>query len=466
MKMKFPLYLLLIDALSIHQNWVLGKLHIAPRNSSRGALQPVDISVLEAQVDFRRDIPILSVQLEIGGPGWGFQIQRQISKRNYFVGLTQYRDAKISVYRHKVQNQTSIMAVVQDMNTGFWYEITPDMEGVSIVTIIPDHDISPYSDPVFPPPATSTDMNTMQQRKPIPSLLNGVLEQSRKLLASMSPRGYNNDMSPQGYNNDMSPQGYNNDIPSQGYTNEDDDAIMNSNQGDTIIDIMVVWTQRAECIKSHLSADCEVSAISRQNMKLSILFFLQETNTVFRNSGLHLQLRLARGQRVQYEETTFSQALLDLKDHIIPMVQERRQEFKADIVMLLMDQTLDHPETGVAYNNYEHVDADFMYAVVATQYSSHRSGIYQRMKLVIYSVVRMIVGRSECVTIRIKQAMDIGIQRDAFEPSCPIPVSLDNVTTTSSIVKMMEIGSQARFNVPLFRTFPTATKIVTMTVHL
>ena len=105
-------------------------------------------------------------------------------------------------------------------------------------------------------------------------------------------------------------------------------------------------------------------------MKLAVMFFLHETNTALSNSGLRVRLRLAHEQRVSYQETTFARALQDLTDGTIPMVQDRRQQYKADMVMLLMDQTHDYPETGIAYNNYDHVDADFMYSVVATQYTS------------------------------------------------------------------------------------------------
>ena len=332
----------------------------------------VDLSGLLAEENFNR-ISTLAVQLEVDGPSWEFSAAK--NTRDYFVGLTTTTSSssvRISCFRYNydtateisnnstgIKSMTSIVTIViQDPNQAYWYEIKPDVDDNYIVTEIPDREVSPYPDAVVPKKivpitttaAPSTTPTAAATAAATPSALtsdeefSGFIQYSRKLLRSVFP---------------------------QIEQCIDDYLSVAAAEDDTIIDIMVVWTHSAECIKSHLPAECERSARTRQHMKLAVKFFLQETNTAFANSGVHVKLRLVHTQRVPYQETTFRQALEDLTDGEVPTVSARRQQHKADMVLLLMDNTHDYPETGLAYNNYDHVDdEDYMYSVVATQYTS------------------------------------------------------------------------------------------------
>lgn len=307
-------------------------------------LSAVNLTELRDCLNFRK-IETLHIQLENGGPRWEFLVQKEASTRHGLVALTQDHKARVSLYRRKIESMDldQVAAVIQDSEMGYWYEITPNEEGVALVSVVADAEIAPFTEPILPlmihpmnPPSFDDSVSNSQGL--FNSIRNGILE-ARELVDTYLPTNFFGDVNP-----DM--------------------------KEGTYIDIMVVWTHQAECIKSHWNASCTVTHATRQNMMLSILFFLHETNTAFANSGLHLQLRLAHGQRVRYHESTFTKALKDLKSGKIPNVKERRIEHKADLVMMLIDRTADYPETGAAYNNYNHISADFMYSVVAAQFSA------------------------------------------------------------------------------------------------
>jgi len=359
------------------------ELQISPEPSqySNGGTFVVNLSELLSHDSFY-NIDALHVQLEIGAPSWAFQRQDTTrNTRNYFVGLTSDGNARISLLRRnaKIDLNTGshVTGVIQDMTRGFWYEIKPNVKGTSVVTTILDREIAPFADPIVPKihqekmKQTKQTNNAQQKKQQLPQEENfegfpapapgkaQPIEHRKQLFRDQQSTSSWLQSARKLVNSWILPWGRISASP------------WNDVGEDTVVDIMVVWTKSAECIKSYLSANCTVSTQTRQNMKLSILFFLQETNMAFANSGINLRLNLIHEQRVLYEETTFVQAVLDMKDGQIPMLHEQRERHGADMVMLLMDQTHDYPETGIAYNNYDHVDsADYMYSVVATQYTS------------------------------------------------------------------------------------------------
>lgn len=263
-----------------------------------------------------------------------------------FVGLTKNHSARISLYRYEVESLDIdlITGTLHDNNNGFWYEVKPNVDGVNLLTVVTDAEMTPLAEPVLPPLTSQPNALAGATTGMYTSIGVRMYQEARRLLGGYLPFIFPEE-------------------DSGGYDKP-------TNEQESYVDIMVAWTYGSECIKSNLPANCTVNPTTRQNMMLSIHFFLHETNTAFSNSGLNLELRLAHGQRVQYQESTFAQALKDLKDGKIPTVQKNRKEYKADLVMLLMDRTGDQPETGIAYNNYDHINADFMYSVVATQMTS------------------------------------------------------------------------------------------------
>jgi Metallo-peptidase family M12 len=314
---------------------------ILPINSTFPALDhtgnsvmAVDLSGLLNITDFKK-IRTMILQLEPGGPIWEISKEKGTTI-NYFVGITSNRGAMASFYRHQGQ----ITGVIHDSHEGLWYELKPNIQGHVVVSLVSDTEVGSSTRPAFEAPK-----------------LTSLLPQSRELVGNMEPlqplESTTSALSARSLLHHFLPSGWFRDF-----------------QDTTMVDILVVWTKDAECAKSLLPAKCTVSRITRRNMVLAVHFFIQETNSIFRNSGLQLKLGLAGGQRVEYQETTFQQALIDLRERLVPGVQDRREELKADVVMMLMDRTYDYPETGVAYNNYDHVDADYMYSVVAVQYTS------------------------------------------------------------------------------------------------
>ncbi|CAB9525960.1 expressed unknown protein [Seminavis robusta] len=317
---------------------------VALEDDNVDSIATVILSELQSIPSFNM-LTTINIQLEQGGSRWEIHKGKGTTK-DYFVGITKDKGARASFYRHQVPNLNlcRITGMIHDNQNGLWYEMKPNVEGASLVSVIPDTEIAPFQDPVIPPSYS------------IPALLHPHPQQQ---LSDQTAAWRPDQSSTFGDYTSPARQLFNAFIP-----------FLSIDKGDTVVDIMVVWTHSAECIKSHLPANCSVSSSSRQNMMLAINFFLKESNAVLQNSGLHLQLRLAHGQRVVYQETTFNQALTDLQEKSIPSVQDRRLEYKADMVMLLMDQTFDYPETGIAFNNYDHIDAGYMLSVVAIQYTS------------------------------------------------------------------------------------------------
>ena len=283
---------------------------------------------------------------------WEIRKDKTTTTKNFFVGSTSNRHAKASLYRCKGQ----IVVVLHDYQKGLWYEIKPNSQGHSVVSVIADAEIARIGPAALDQAENSPWMVLLPATK-----------KSETKKQSLQPRTTETTTT----------------------TNKKDDSVVHVPKrrsllrawfpsrwwsrdfhGMTMVDILVVWTHDAECAKSLLPAACDVSTMTHQNMMLAVHFFIEETNAIFRNSGLQLKLRLAGGRQVQCQETTFQRALVDLKERRIPKVQEYREEFQADVVMMLMDGTWDYPETGIAYNNYDHVDADYMYSVVAIQYTS------------------------------------------------------------------------------------------------
>lgn len=290
-----------------------------------------------------RGIQELQVQLVDGGPTWKFLVEKRTTRMHAFVGLTKNHSARISLYRYQVDTLDIhlITGILHDSNNGFWYEVKPNVDGVALVTVVTDAEMTPFAEPVLPPLTHQSSGEAGATTSVYSSIKATMYQEARRLLGGYLPSLFVED-------------GY--DKPAK--------------EQESYVDIMVAWTYGSECIKSNLPANCTVTPTTRQNMMLAVHFFLHETNTAFSNSGLNLELRLARGQRVQYQESTFAQALKDLKNGNIPTVRRNRKEYKADLVMLLMDRTGDQPETGIAYNNYDHINADFMYSVVAAQFTS------------------------------------------------------------------------------------------------
>lgn len=84
-------------------------------------------------------------------------------------------------------------------------------------------------------------------------------------------------------------------------------------QYSTIIDVMIVWTKKAECSASGLSSACSVTSDTTFEIEGRIHLAIAETNEAFRLSGIDAELRLVHYYRdPSYVETTFARALYEL----------------------------------------------------------------------------------------------------------------------------------------------------------
>jgi hypothetical protein len=85
-------------------------------------------------------------------------------------------------------------------------------------------------------------------------------------------------------------------------------------QGNTIIDVLDLWTAHAECRTSSLSRGCTRTATTEDNMRARINLAMAETNTAYAESGVNVELNLVHAYYTTYEENRgFTQALYDLQ---------------------------------------------------------------------------------------------------------------------------------------------------------
>ena len=106
-------------------------------------------------------------------------------------------------------------------------------------------------------------------------------------------------------------------------------------QANTVIDVLVPWTARAECKNSGLSNGCTRTSTTQSNMRAKINLAIQETNAAYDMSGVNLELRLAHAYYVGYTEAStdaFGTALDHLKgttDGFMDNVHAKRTQYGA-----------------------------------------------------------------------------------------------------------------------------------------
>jgi hypothetical protein len=112
------------------------------------------------------------------------------------------------------------------------------------------------------------------------------------------------------------------------------------------IDILVVWTKKAECKRSNLADACTITAITTANMRGLVQLAVAETNQAFVNSGVNTQLRLVHAYLddtyVEPATSTFSTALYDLQgltDGKLDSAHINRQKYGADLVHMIIGGT-------------------------------------------------------------------------------------------------------------------------------
>lgn len=139
------------------------------------------------------------------------------------------------------------------------------------------------------------------------------------------------------------------------------------------IDIMILWTKRAECEYSSLKSNCDVTSNTKKQMEILSELAVAETNVAFQNSGVDVELNIVYANRVDnsYKETNKDtpQVLRDLAkvDGVIDDIHSIRDDVGADMVSMLIGETADG-YGGYAY--YTPTQKDYMFSVVLAKYAS------------------------------------------------------------------------------------------------
>jgi len=106
------------------------------------------------------------------------------------------------------------------------------------------------------------------------------------------------------------------------------------------IDVMVLWTEDAECKNAGLETGCTVTSDTNAQMLATVELAVVETNQGYANSQVNAQIRLVHSYRSDYQETSFSGSLSDLRgqsDGRMDQIHAERRQYGADVVALLIN---------------------------------------------------------------------------------------------------------------------------------
>merc|ERR1712157_427500 len=133
--------------------------------------------------------------------------------------------------------------------------------------------------------------------------------------------------------------------------------------GDTEIDVMVVWTAKAECKRANQPEGCTRNASTESGMRGLIDLAVEETNVAYANSGIGARLRLVHAAILPgYVEPGFGDSLSQLRsqtDGQLDYVHTWRDQYGADVVAMLID---DPQYCGLGYLGPR---KDLMFSVTA-----------------------------------------------------------------------------------------------------
>ena len=103
------------------------------------------------------------------------------------------------------------------------------------------------------------------------------------------------------------------------------------------LDVMIPWTELAECNNAGLAAGCNVTSDTYESMMALVNLAVEETNVAYQMSGVNTQLLLVHAYRIDgYVEEGFETTLSKLQSGAITGVHQNRESYGADIVALIM----------------------------------------------------------------------------------------------------------------------------------
>merc|ERR1719145_202403 len=132
---------------------------------------------------------------------------------------------------------------------------------------------------------------------------------------------------------------------------------------DTEIDVMVVWTAKAECKRANKPESCTRNASTESGMRGLIDLAVEETNVAYANSGIPARLRLVHAAILPgYVEPGFGDSLSQMRsqtDGQLDYIHTWREQYGADVVAMLID---DPQYCGLGYLGPR---KDLMFSVTA-----------------------------------------------------------------------------------------------------
>jgi len=140
-------------------------------------------------------------------------------------------------------------------------------------------------------------------------------------------------------------------IPLQAESNEEmviGDVLLEDGSGTTVIDVMTVWTPRAECEESGLSPGCTLTEMTDQNMRNKVALAVQQANTAFDMSNVGVKLCLVAADRIDFIEPPSMQAALTAITDSVAEVKTLREQVGADIVTAIIGD-IEPNSCGIAW---------------------------------------------------------------------------------------------------------------------
>ena len=274
-----------------------------PNPSSSPTTTFVDLSGLmqlfhtpgRQQHGFQRD-ESWTLQLTEDLPVWTvYNTQSNGNNNNNFFTFSS-ADERISVrmiqYQLAHQNQTSrsssssmiLRGVVEDRDTNIVWDLKPDYGGRDTVTPMREKDFPPYGE--IPP--------SIQLIRKAISFAKAPIQTTRNWFSPPQDQ-------------------------QQQYTPE---LLAEMARQMVHLDLMVIWTEAAECKKSQVAAGCTLDEVTRANMEADVALWVAETNLAHRNSGTGVAFAVVHQQRDAggYSECgkTSCQIKTDVKSHCQP----------------------------------------------------------------------------------------------------------------------------------------------------
>jgi len=138
------------------------------------------------------------------------------------------------------------------------------------------------------------------------------------------------------------------------------------------IDILVVWTKRAECYDATRgkNSTCTLTPTTANNIQAKVNLAVFETNVAFKNSNIGAQFRLVHSYRhpdyIETSDNIFGNALYSISgitdDDVMDDVHAKRIEYGADLVSLFVDGARE--ACGIGYFNPNKLNATRMFSAV------------------------------------------------------------------------------------------------------